>query len=113
MAAAQGSINANTGFLHQFADQLNPSAVATAKAAAAEVRSTVRDCGDPLPGCRQFNATVIQVTDQITAFCTEVEQGIQAYASVARGSAADYVNGDATGRTAIEQAVAPQPASGR
>ncbi|RKR91898.1 excreted virulence factor EspC (type VII ESX diderm) [Micromonospora pisi] len=113
MATASGSIHANTGFLQQFADELDPSAATAAKAAATEVRGTVSDCGDPLPGCQQFNATVTRVTDQIIAFCVEVEQGIQAYASVARDSAAAYVYGDETGRTAIEHAAAPQSTSGR
>jgi hypothetical protein len=113
MATASGSIHADTGFLRQFADQLDPSAATAARAAATEVRGTASDCGDPLPGCQQFNATVTRVTDEIIAFCTEVEQGIQAYASVARDSAADYVSGDGSGRTAITQAGAPQSASGR
>jgi hypothetical protein len=105
MARVADSIHADTGSLRQIADQLDPSAVAAAKAAAAEVRGTVRDCGDPLPGCQQLNVAVIQVTDQITAFCTEVEEGVRAYASAALDSASGYEDADGTGRASIKSAV--------
>lgn len=110
--APTGLIYGETGFLHRFADQLDPSAVEAAKAGAAEVRAGARDCGDPLPGCQRLNAAVTEAADRFTAFCTEIEQGIGAYASIARGSATDYVGADGTGRAAVRAALAAAPPAG-
>ncbi|MFE9207255.1 hypothetical protein [Micromonospora sp. NPDC007230] len=110
MAAVSELIHGNTSFLQQFAGRLDPTPVVAVRTAAAEVASSAQDCGDPLPGCQRYNAAVRDATNQIIAFCTEVEQGIAAYAAVARGSAADYVGGDEAGRNAIQGALAAQPA---
>lgn len=87
-------IHADTAFLRSFADGLDPAPAATARAAAAELRATAVDCGDPLPGCELFTKTLARVAGELEAFCTEVEQGVQAYAAVARDSAAIYTTAD-------------------
>ena len=48
---------------------------------------------DPAPA---FWGGVARVSDEIVAFCTDVEAGIQAYASVARDSAGLYGGADGT-----------------
>lgn len=93
-----GFIEADTGYLLQIAGQLDPAAVTAAKTAATEARAAAPVCGDPLPGCQAFGAAVVQVTDQVIAFCTDVEQGIQAYAAVARETAGLYRTADGTAR---------------
>ncbi|MEE6258210.1 type VII secretion target [Plantactinospora sonchi] len=113
MAAAPGMIHGDTELLRQVADRLDPAAVVAARTAAAEVAGSARDCGDTLPGCQRYNAAVREVTDRIIAFCAEVEQGITAYASVARDSASGYLGGDDTGRTAIQGAVPASPTTQR
>lgn len=105
MPAVQGMINGNTGFLRQFAGQLDPAGAAAARTAAEQVRGSVHNCGLPLPGCQAYNAAVIATTSQIAAFCAQIEQGIQAYGAIAAGSAADYLAADGAGRSAIERAV--------
>ena len=89
-----GFLEADTGFLLDVADQLDPAPATAATAAATEVRGLAPACGDPLPGCRAFSTAVTEVADQIIAFGTEVEQGIEAYASVARDSAGLYDGAD-------------------
>ncbi|HLL69440.1 MAG TPA: hypothetical protein VK453_27540 [Micromonosporaceae bacterium] len=102
---ASGSLNANTGTVSRLAGELDPSSISAAKAAAADVRGALQDCGDPLPGCQRFNADVRDALARFTAFFTEVERGIAAYASIARDSAADYVNRDGVGRAPLRQVV--------
>jgi hypothetical protein len=93
-----GFIEADTGYLLEVAQQLDPAAVTAAKTAAGEARASAIVCGDPLPGCQAFSTEVARVADEIVAFCAEVETGIQAYASVARESAGLY--GDANNTNA-------------
>jgi hypothetical protein len=94
-----GFIEADTGHLLEVAQQLDPTAVTAAKTAAGEARAAALVCGDPLPGCQAFSSAVAQVSDEIVAFCTEVEAGIAAYASVARESAGLYGDADRTNTT--------------
>lgn len=98
---AHGSLHANTESVRRLAGELDPSSISAAKAAAADVRGALQDCGDPLPGCQRFNADVRDAVTRFTAFFTEAEQGIAAYASIARDSAADYVDRDGAGRAAL------------
>ncbi|MEU5566826.1 hypothetical protein [Micromonospora musae] len=111
--APTGSIYGETALLQQFADQLDPSAVEAAKAGAAEVQASARDCGDPLPGCQQLNAALTDAANRFTAFCTQVEQGIGAYAAIAQGSATDYLAADGTGRDAVQRALTAAPPAGQ
>jgi hypothetical protein len=85
-----GFIEADTGYLLEVSQQLDPAPVTAAKTAAGEARAAALVCGDPLPGCQAFSTEVARVADEIVAFCTEVEAGIGAYASVARESAGLY-----------------------
>ena len=85
-----GLIEADTGYLLEVAQQLDPAVVTAAKTAAGEARASALVCGDPLPGCQSFSTEVARVADELVTFCTEVETGIQAYASVARESAGLY-----------------------
>ena len=87
-------IQADTGFLRRFADELDPAPAAAARAAAVELAASVPDCADPLPGCQQFNRTVVGIAERFETFCAEAEQGIQAYAAAARDSAALYTTAD-------------------
>ena len=91
-----GFIEADTGHLLEMAQQLDPAPVTAARTAAGEARESALVCGDPLPGCRAFSTEVARVADEIIAFCTEVEAGIQAYASVARESAGLYGDANTT-----------------
>ncbi|MEV6493477.1 hypothetical protein AB0M20_33385 [Actinoplanes sp. NPDC051633] len=91
-------MEADTGYLLEVADQLDPAPATAASAAATEARGLAPACGDPLPGCQAFNAAVVEVADQIVAFCDEVAQGIEAYASVARESAGMYQTANDNGR---------------
>ncbi|MCA2218180.1 type VII secretion target [Jidongwangia harbinensis] len=93
-----GFLEADTGYLLDLADQLDPAAATGAKTAAAEARQSAPACGDPTPGCQAFGAAVVQLTDQIIAFGTDVEQGIAAYAAVARETADRYRTADDTAR---------------
>jgi ABC-type transporter Mla subunit MlaD len=93
-----GFIEADTGYLLQVADQLDPAAATAAKTAAGAARDSAPPCGDPLPGCQAFSTAVVQVADQITTFCTEVEQGIEAFAAVARESAGLYTDANQTAK---------------
>ncbi len=94
-------IHADTGFLRDFAGRLDPAPATAAKAAAAQIRTSAGPCGDAMPGCAQFQRTVTEVTDRIEAFCTEVEEGIRAYAATARTSADIYATADAALRRAF------------
>jgi hypothetical protein len=87
-------IHADTAFLRRFADRLDPAPAVTARAAAADLAAGAPDCADPIPGCLLFNQTVVRIAGRLEAFCTEIEQGIQAYASAARDSAAIYTTAD-------------------
>jgi hypothetical protein len=87
-------IHADTTYLRRFADGLDPAPAATARAAAAELRAGAPDCADPMPGCALLNQTVVRIADRFEAFCSEIEQGIQAYAATARDSAAIYTTAD-------------------
>jgi hypothetical protein len=93
-----GFIQADTGYLLEVAGQLDPAPATAAKTAATQARDLAPPCGDPLPGCQAFTAAVVQATDKIIAFCTDTEQGIQAYAAVARESAALYDTANNTAR---------------
>lgn len=90
-------IHADTEFLRSFADGLDPAPAAAARAAAADLRALAVDCALPLDGCALFNRTLTRVAGELEAFCTEVEQGIQAYAAAARDSAAIYTTADGRG----------------
>lgn len=94
-------IHADTGLLRDFAGRLDPAPASAAKAAAAEIRTSAAPCGDPMPGCARFQQTVTEVTERIEAFCTEVEEGIRAYADTARTSADIYGTTDAALRRAF------------
>jgi hypothetical protein len=107
-----GFIEADTGFLLDVADQLDPAPVRAATAAATEARGLAPACGDPLPGCQAFNAAVTQVADQIIAFGVETEQGIEAYASVARESAGLYGTADGNGRATLAATASASPFAG-
>jgi hypothetical protein len=89
-------LNADIDALGQATGRLAPTAVVAARDAATGIRDSTVDCGDPLPGCRRFTAAVVQVADQVAAFCAQTEQEIQAYATKARDSAAGYVDADGT-----------------
>jgi ABC-type transporter Mla subunit MlaD len=93
-----GFIEADTGAVLDVAGQLDPAPARAASAAATTARGLAPACGDPLPGCQAFNAAVVQVADQIIAFCDEVAAGIQGYASVAQESAGMYQTANDNGR---------------
>jgi hypothetical protein len=93
-----GFLEADTGYLLELAAQLDPAAITAAKTAAAEARGSAPACGDPTPGCQAFGAAVVQLADQIITFGTDTEQGIAAYAAVARETAARYRTADDTAR---------------
>jgi len=95
-------IQADTALLRAFADRLDPAPVVAVRAAAAEIRAVVTDCGDPLPGCLLFTRAVRQLADQVAAFGSKTEQDIHAYAAAARDSAAIYTAADASWPTAEE-----------
>jgi hypothetical protein len=94
-----GFIEADTGYLLEVADHLDPAAVTAAKTAAGQARASALACGDPLPGCQAFSTEVARVADEIIAFCTQVEEGVRAYASVAAESAGLYGEANSTSRS--------------
>jgi hypothetical protein len=99
-------MHARTDLVRQFADRLDPAPAADARAAAEQARAAAGTCADPTPGCLRLTQTLTGVAERIGAFCAEVEQGIQAYATVARDSAAIYTQAGHAGATAVGRAVA-------
>ena len=99
------AVHADTAALAQLADGLDPAPAEAARAAADAVRASAPTCGDPMPGCQRFSTAVTATAERIGAFCAELQQGIDAYAAVARDSAAGYTAADATGSAGFGRAV--------
>jgi hypothetical protein len=98
-----------TEILQGGAAQLEPTAATAAEAAAARLDAGAVDCADALPGCRQYIAEVHTAAGRFAAFLAEARQGVEAYASIAAGTAATYTDRDAAARQAIPAATATGP----
>lgn len=110
MAPPKGFLYGDTGDMDAVAGRLDPQPVIDGRAAATRVGAAAVDCSRTLPGCLHLTAQLRRSAERFAAFFTEAEEGLRAFTSVARGSAADY---GATDLTAAAPFETPSPAEVR
>jgi hypothetical protein len=108
MPTSNGFVHGTPNDIKSTGEQLDPSHIAKAKAAAQALNGN-HQCGMPLPGCTAFIAAEQEAFGKLSVFYDAVERGLTEFTAAASESATNYTNHDATGRAALQQALDQVP----